>query len=94
MHLLVYSHSETSVHSHEIFKIGILYNFILTHPQEVLPLKCASPLVNVLQEDVKSGVRVQAVLLLQHPEQQQQLEGHKQLTTACSQVQELLQVMK
>jgi len=82
------------VHDREIFKIDILHDFILTHPQEVLPLKCASPLVNVPQEDVKSGVRAQVVLLLQHPEQQQQLGGHKQLTTACSQVQELLQKMK
>jgi len=82
------------VHGHEIFKTDIWHDFILTHPQEVLPLKCASPLVNVPQEDERSGVRVQVALLLQHPEQQQQSEGHKQLTTACSQVRELLQKMK
>jgi hypothetical protein len=66
----------------------------LTHPQEALPLRCVSPPVNEPQGGVKSEVQVQVVPLLPHPKQQQQLEGHKQPTTACSQAPAQLERVK
>jgi hypothetical protein len=73
---------------------AVRHDFILTHPQEVLPLRYVSPLVIEPQEGVKNEVPVRVVPPRPLPKQQPQSEGHKQPTIACSQAPAQLQTVK
>jgi hypothetical protein len=81
------------IHFPTLCCFAVWHDFVLTHPQEVLPLKCVWPLVTEPQEGVKNEVPVRVVPPLRLPKQQQQSEGHRQPTIACSQVPAQLQTV-